>query len=135
MQKNSYKMAKLVRDKSVENMEAKGTEVLWHTLPAAERPSHLLEKLLEEQQEVREAVAADNKDDICAELADMLELLHALAAATGTTMAEVEAARQGKLHRRGGFENGIYVDTITCPKGSFYDLYCAKDPVKYRPVR
>lgn len=132
--KNQYKMAKLVRDKSVENMEAKGTEVLWHTLPLAERAPHLLEKFVEEQQEVRDAVATGNVDEIAAELADMLEIIHALAAATGTTMQAVEAARQGKLARRGGFDKGIYVETITCPKNSFYDLYCAKDPAKYHPL-
>jgi len=132
MDHNCYQLKKLVRDRSVKNMEDKGTKVIWRTLSAAERTPHLLEKFMEEQQEVAAAFAANDKAEMTAELADLLEIIHALANTANIDMTDVEAARKGKTERRGGFSKGIYVDEIHCPKGSFYDNYCAKDPAKYR---
>lgn len=133
MSYHCYQLQKLVRDKPVQNMEAKGTKVIWRTLPADALFPHLLEKITEEQQEVAEAFAANDKAEMTAELADLLEIIHALATSAHISMAEVEAARQGKIERRGGFDKGIYIEEVHCPIGSFYDNYCAKDPAKYRP--
>lgn len=42
MAENTYRLGKLVRDKSVTLMEGKGTKVEWHTLQSDEKVKHLL---------------------------------------------------------------------------------------------
>lgn len=134
MPKNTYTLSKLVRDKSVENMENKGVVVKWRTLDSQDKLEHYIKKLEEETLEVSQALSENNAKEVCEELADILEVTYAIAESTGISMGDVEASRQGKIDRRGGFSKGIYIETVACPKGSFYDFYCARDPEKYIPV-
>ena len=135
MNKNTYTLAKLVRDKSIHNMEEKGVEVKWHTLSTTQKLEHYIKKLEEETLEVKQALAENDAKEVCEELADLQELICAIAESMDIPMADVEASRQGKIDRRGGFSKGIFIETVACSEGSFYDTYCAKDPAKYQPVK
>ena len=46
------------------------------------------------------------------ELADLLEVMSAVAAARGSSMQEVEAIRQKKKEKRGGFEKRILLEEV-----------------------
>lgn len=69
------------------------------------RIAFLFDKLHEETSEASEAWSAGD-DGLVTELADCLEVLLALAEATGISEGAVEAARQAKLRERGGFTLG-----------------------------
>ncbi|GAA3196636.1 MULTISPECIES: nucleoside triphosphate pyrophosphohydrolase [Streptomyces] len=59
-------------------------------------------------EEVTEVLAAQEGDDALTELADVLEVMHALAADLGSDMAEVETIRVAQAQERGGFaDRGI----------------------------
>ncbi len=95
--------AKLVRDDMPAQIAGRGELVVQSRLPRSEMRRALAAKLLEETQEL---LAATDPDDVKGELADLLEVVRAMASVTGVSWAEVEAAAGEKRERRGGFDNG-----------------------------
>lgn len=97
---------KLVRDRIPEIIEQAGkkyeTKILDDKLFVVE----LRKKLREEMQEYFEAV---NDEDALEELADILELMHALAKVHGDTIDKVEEIRRQKAQKRGGFDEKIFL--------------------------
>lgn len=99
----SYK--KLVRDRIPEIIEAAGKKPVTHILDEAAYLSELDRKLNEECSEYQESKSLE-------ELADMLEVMYAIAEARGYSIAELEAIRRDKAAERGGFRNRIYLDGV-----------------------
>lgn len=100
---------KLVRDLIPEIIKASGREpIIRHGIPG-ELYDLLASKL---QEEVAEFISAKNVE----ELADVLEVVHALARQLGTSYEAVEAERMRKRHERGGFEYGIVLVGIRSRK-------------------
>ena len=91
---------KLVRDRIPEIIEASGqrctTEILSH-----ESYLQMLDAKLDEE------LAEYHRDQNLEELADLVEVIHAVAIARGYTLEELEALRAEKADTRGGFENKI----------------------------
>ncbi len=92
---------KLVRDRIPEIIKAEGLEPVIYTADAAEYGARLRDKL---QEEVAEFIASDNDPE---ELADILEVLYALAEQTGTSRDQLEKLRAAKANKRGGFTDRI----------------------------
>lgn len=90
---------KLVRDRIPEIIEASGRKCEWEVLSDEAYLARLDEKLREELAEYLE-------DKSMEELADLLEVLMAVAEMRGS-FAQVEAIRLEKKARRGGFEKRI----------------------------
>lgn len=131
MESHTYKFSKLVRDSSLENLLEKGAKVESRTLNGPDYRQQLALKLVEESHEVCNAA---NQTELCEELADILEILSSLAQSADISMEQVEQTRSAKHSKRGGFEKRLFVDTVECPAGSFWDEYCARDPQKYPRV-
>ncbi|GAA5514853.1 hypothetical protein Dcar01_03616 [Deinococcus carri] len=92
-------MPKLVRDRIPELFP----ESRYRTLTTPEYAGALRAKL---EEEAREYLT----DRTPEELADVLEVLHALAALHGLTPAELEALRVRKAAERGGFERRLWLE-------------------------
>ena len=99
----SYK--KLVRDRIPEIIEIDGKKPITHILDEATYLSELDRKLNEECTEYQESKSLE-------ELADMLEVMYAIAEARGYSVAELEAVRKEKAAERGGFRDRIYLDGV-----------------------
>ncbi|MFI5831028.1 nucleoside triphosphate pyrophosphohydrolase [Streptomyces sp. NPDC051578] len=97
-------ITKLIRDRIPEIAAARGHDLAVHTASPTEAAELLLEKLHEEADEV---AAADEPRELLDELADVLEVVHALAAMTGWTPEDIEAARLRKYAERGGFDRRL----------------------------
>lgn len=97
---------KLVRDRIPEIIEANGKSFTTRILDEKEYHSELRKKMHEELEEYE---ATDNHEDALEELADMLELIHAVATAHGSDFNQLEAIRQKKAEKRGGFEKRIFL--------------------------
>jgi predicted house-cleaning noncanonical NTP pyrophosphatase (MazG superfamily) len=95
--------AKLVRDELPAQIAGRGELVLQSRLPRSEMRRALVAKLMEEAQEL---LAATDPDDVKTELADLLEVVRAMAGITGVDWTEVEATASEKRERRGGFGAG-----------------------------
>ncbi len=93
-------MEKLVRDKIPDIIRSKGEEPVTRIADELEYDQKLREKLVEEVEEFL-------RDNNTAELADILEVVYALAGRLGTSREEVEQLRKQKAEERGGFEEGI----------------------------
>lgn len=91
---------KLVRDLIPEIIEKDGKTCETATLDADAYETKLLEKLREEALELEHAEAQQDKLE---EIADAMEVLHALAEYYGSTADEVEQIRLKKRAERGGF--------------------------------
>lgn len=96
---------KLVRDKIIDIIKSNGETPIYHTLSDKECLEELHKKLFEEANEFVQA------DDI-EELADLLEVVYAIAKHKNIDMQAVEQIRLNKREKRGGFEDKIYLDTV-----------------------
>jgi predicted house-cleaning noncanonical NTP pyrophosphatase (MazG superfamily) len=92
---------KLVRDKIPQIIRSKGLEPVIYTASADEYGTRLRDKLKEE---VDEFIASDNDPE---ELADILEVLYALAEQAGIDRQQMEKLRAAKAQARGGFADRI----------------------------
>jgi len=97
------KYHKLVRDRIPEIIRKKGKVPKTHTVAYTEYYERLEEKLSEE---VREFVDSDNPS----ELADILEIVYALAEYRGISKDELERIRKEKAEQRGSFDKKIILD-------------------------
>ena len=101
----TIKYHKLVRDRIPEIIEASGKRCVYSTLSDEEYLAKLDEKLNEELAEYQESKSME-------ELADLLEVIRAVAVARGSSIEEVEAIRQDKAAKRGGFEKKILLTEV-----------------------
>ncbi len=92
---------KLVRDRIPALMVAEGKSPYVVQLTGRKLRKALREKLIEEVEEYLDSGDVE-------ELADVAEVLIALAESHGLTAAELEALRTRKRKERGGFEDGLY---------------------------
>jgi predicted house-cleaning noncanonical NTP pyrophosphatase (MazG superfamily) len=95
---------KLVRDKVPDAIRADGHTCHVEVLGPEEYVTQLKRKLVEE---AREALEASSHDDLVLELADLMEVVRSLCAATGVTLEAVEAMRLQRQAERGGFDQRL----------------------------
>lgn len=97
------KYNKLVRDKIIERIEAKGEKAVFHIADETEYWVKLKDKLTEE---VNEFLA----DESLSELADIAEVLDAIMTHRGFTREALLAEQAKKREERGAFEKRIILD-------------------------
>lgn len=96
---------KLVRDKIPEIIESTGKKSYCRILSEAEYLSELDKKLNEECAEYQ-------ADKSLEELADMIEVMYAIAEARGFSIAELERVRVEKADKRGRFKDRIFLEKV-----------------------
>jgi len=99
---------KLVRDGIPRIIEAEGGQPVTRVLDQAGYLAALRAKLMEE---AGEALAASHTS-LRSELADVLEVLQALAAAQGMSWEDVVAEAARKRDERGGFGERIFLEYV-----------------------
>ena len=99
---------KLVRDKIPEIIEKDGKSCVCAELSQEDYITMLDQKLNEELAEYQESKSME-------ELADLLEVIRAVAVARNSSMEEIETIRQVKAANRGGFEKKILLKEVTEP--------------------
>ncbi len=117
---------KLVRDKivdiykhDVENkISASGYSVRY--IEKDEILERLKDKLLEEAKEVFEAYGEEDKTHLKEEIADVIEVIDAILYHNNIELKEVLSIRDAKKERKGGFEKGVFLESI--------DYFDGKEP-------
>lgn len=97
---------KLVRDRIPEIIEASGKNCIVEIL-SEERYLEMLDAKLDEE------LAEYHKDQNIEELADLLEVLLAVAKARGYSCEELETVRLEKAKKRGGFDKKMLLKEVS----------------------
>ena len=97
---------KLVRDKIPDIIRQSGKDCTCSILSDEDYLKFLDEKLNEELAEYQESKSME-------ELADLLEVMRAVAVARGSSPEEIENIRREKAEKRGGFEKKILLEEVT----------------------
>ncbi|PEZ09231.1 phosphoribosyl-ATP pyrophosphohydrolase [Bacillus sp. AFS018417] len=101
---------KLVRDRIPEIIESNGKTCTIRILDEREYIEEIRKKTQEELVEYVEAETLEHKIE---ELADLLELVNALAQHEGVMMEDVEKVRKEKAEKRGGFEERNFLIEVS----------------------
>ncbi|MDX8361439.1 nucleoside triphosphate pyrophosphohydrolase [Cytobacillus sp. IB215316] len=97
---------KLVRDYIPQIIEQSGKKYRIKHLSEEEYTEELKKKLIEEMQEYLDA---KDHESAIEELADVLELIHALAKVHHVTIEKVDERRDLKNQNRGGFKDKVFL--------------------------
>jgi predicted house-cleaning noncanonical NTP pyrophosphatase (MazG superfamily) len=101
---------KLVRDNVPARIASKGGMLAYHTLKNdTEYRAALYRKLCEE---VHELKSAHTDEERALEIADVLEVVHAIARLQNLSSADVDRVRQEKNGVMGAFEHRIFSETV-----------------------
>jgi predicted house-cleaning noncanonical NTP pyrophosphatase (MazG superfamily) len=103
---------KMVRDEIPAKIERGGEIVTLAEIAKEEARAALVCKLFEEGFEL---LQADTPQDVTAELADLLEVVKALAATTGVDWSDVNAVSDAKRQARGGFARNLVLLETSAP--------------------
>jgi predicted house-cleaning noncanonical NTP pyrophosphatase (MazG superfamily) len=126
-----FRVEKLIRDRLPGVMRKAGLTVFDRTLAPDEYQAALRQKLMEEAVEARDA---ETPAALLEELADVTEVILALAIAHGFSSSDIEAARLAKREAKGGFEDRVFNAAVAAPKGApALDYYLAR-PAQYPPM-
>ena len=99
---------KLVRDKIPNIIKGKGETPVVRILDENEYKKELENKLYEEYKEVIKAIG----DDRVEELADMLEVIRALASLENKTLNDVITIADKKVKKRGAFKEKVFLEKV-----------------------
>ncbi len=109
---------KLVRDNMVDIYEhdvqnkISASDYKVRYMSPEETLEKLKDKLLEEAQEVFVAYGEEDKTNLKEEMADVIEVIDAMLYHNKISLAEVLAIRDAKRLKKGGFEKGIFLESI-----------------------
>ena len=97
---------KLVRDKIPQIIEASGKSPITKILNEKEYITELRKK---SEEELQEYLTAETNEEALEELADLLEVIHALAKIHDSSIEEVEKIRAAKAMQEEGFPTRYYL--------------------------
>ena len=101
---------KLVRDNMRQIILDAGRKPIMRILNHEEYITELHKK---SQEELNEYLMAETNEEALEELADLLEVMHALAKVHGSSIEEVETLRVEKAAKRGGFSDKVFLIEVT----------------------
>lgn len=126
----TFKFSKLVRDKIVEQQIIEGSHPSYRVLAPKDHKKELIKKIAEEVGEIESAAA----NEIAGELADVQQALDDLCALYAISKADVASAQRKKLHKKGAFRKGFYVESITVDESNEWVEYYRAHPDRYHEV-
>lgn len=131
MRKFAYR--KLVRDLVLEGIKQDGRQASWKTLDDDEYRKELVKKLVEESKELENE---SSKNEVVKELADIQEIVKALAKSYKITNEEINLEQNSKNMKSGSFNSKIFVDTVEVQEDNTKWLnYYLSNPEKYPEIK
>ena len=124
-----FRVHKLIRDRLPAMMRAQGLAVFERRLDDDEHLAALREKRVEEALEARDATDGD----LVGELADVLEVVRALAEAHGSNHELDEQRRLETRNERGGFDDRVFNAAVEAEDGLPAGDYDLARPGHYPP--
>ncbi|MBA4117521.1 MAG: hypothetical protein C0514_01305 [Candidatus Puniceispirillum sp.] len=129
----SFRLNKLIRDKAPERFGKKGHTVHYRKISGNDLEDALLQKLLEEADEVKNAKTRQDRTE---ELGDLLEVIDALVQFWDLSREEIDAAKKIKKNELGGFEGGFFGTHCDIPThDEAYVAALRAQPHKYPEIK
>ena len=116
---------KIVRDNYKDEYPKMGQEAKFIDLTPEQHKELLIKKFIEEASEID---LNESKEEITGELADLMQIFKDLMTLLGISEQQVEEYRQLKLNKKGGFTNGVYVESIKMNDDDEWVDYYRKKP-------
>lgn len=124
-----FAFRKLIRDNILEKHVEAGHAIQHRILSGKELKEALRTKLHEEADEIPVRDKAD--EEIIEEIADVQQIIDDLKSVYGLNGSEVADAQKKKHAKKGGFQKGIFVDTVEVSEDDEWVPYYRKSPEKY----
>lgn len=109
-----------------------GHTVSYEKLQGDALKAKLLAKIHEEVDEVPVRARAD--DEIIEELSDVQQALDDLKAQYGISDEQVRDVQHAKFKKKGGFSDGVFIETVTLPERDEWTAYYRASPEKYPEI-
>lgn len=103
---------KLVRDYMPLIISREGATPVFRYISGEEKRSALVDKLREESAELFAALESGNLEEIAAEIADVQEVLKAIAQTNGIQMSMIADHQMQKAAVKGTFSRGVYMEAV-----------------------
>lgn len=127
----TFRLDKLVREKLPQIYAELGQQITTRRLSPSEFRDALREKLIEEASEPFDAT---DDQAVLAELADIQQVLDDLVVQYGFSREQLAAVQQKKLAKKGGFQNAVFVETVTCDDDDPWTAYYRKEPERFPEI-
>jgi predicted house-cleaning noncanonical NTP pyrophosphatase (MazG superfamily) len=127
-----FKLNKLVRDKFKGIYEGIGQKPVYKTLSNYEHKISLKNKIIEEASELD---INDEQSRVIDEIADLRQILDDLVKLCGATEDQITAAQKIKYDKKGGFVDGVFVDTLELTDDDEWVDYYRKEPDRYPEIK
>jgi predicted house-cleaning noncanonical NTP pyrophosphatase (MazG superfamily) len=130
--KYRFKVDKLIRDRLPEVMRQNNVAMCERVMDNAEYYSRLKDKVLEEADEL---FRAGTESEHLEELADLLEVIHALGKVYSISIEQIEEKRTQKRDQKGGFEGKIYSPYVEVDSSHENIQYYLDRPERYSEIQ
>ncbi|MEI7689422.1 MAG: nucleoside triphosphate pyrophosphohydrolase [Candidatus Saccharibacteria bacterium] len=121
----TFKLNKLVRDKLKGIYEGMDQKPTYKKLSDIDHKTSLRDKIIEEASELD---VSDEQSRIIDEVADLRQILDDLVKLCDITEDQVKLAQKIKYDKKGGFIEGVFVDTIELADDDEWVEYYRKQP-------
>ena len=123
---------KLVRDKLPKLYDELQQKIMFQKLTGTELLLALRQKLAEEASEV--PIENGSRKDIVDELSDVQQVMDDMRSLLAISDDEIATAQKRKFDKKGGFSDGIFIETIELSDDDEWNEYYRREPDKYREV-
>jgi predicted house-cleaning noncanonical NTP pyrophosphatase (MazG superfamily) len=123
-----FRCEKLVRDRIPELMTHQGSVIQVETLDHKAHIAALKNKIKEEALEL---CLATSREDTIEEIADIIEVLDALALKLSIKRSEIDSVKRTKSIKIGGFDRGLFLKTVEASGDSPVAARFLREPLKY----
>ncbi len=132
MKTKKFRLNKLVRDKVKDIFEKDNCTVYVKELSDDEYIQALHDKLYEE---VEELCDVESKEELIEEMADIFQVLETICTMADVSVESIIKTQEEKLEKKGGFQDGLFIDYIEHAEDHPYTEYYAKQPDKYPEIK
>lgn len=128
----TFKLNKLVRDKLPAIYKSLGQKALTRKLTKAQLSKALVEKIIEETSEITDQTS---KTELIEEIADIQQVLDDLKSTHGIPDSKVAEIQAKKKVKKGGFLQGIFIETLTLADGDKWIDYYRAEPERFPEIK
>lgn len=128
----TFQFNKLVRDKFRPIYDRLGQTIQTRELSRDQLKDEIRKKIIEEAKEL--PIDAVSTEDIAGELADIQQALDDLADKCGVSSEQIAKKKTAKFAEKGGFREGLFVETITLNDDDKWVQYYRNEPGKYPEI-